>query len=88
MGPAAAERWPAFHEATRRVNAKPGSIGGESHVPLVAPLAMTSRSTSSTTPASVPLAKAAAEPNRVNWRRPELYGPLVQGEPFTGHFNK
>src|SRR5262245_12370235 len=28
------------------------------------------------------------EIDRVNWRRPELYGPLVQGTPFTGHFNK
>jgi predicted amidohydrolase len=28
------------------------------------------------------------EIDRVNWRRPELYGPLVEGEPFTGHFNK
>lgn len=27
------------------------------------------------------------EIDRVNWRRPELYGPLVEGEPFTGHFN-
>jgi predicted amidohydrolase len=30
------------------------------------------------------------EIDRVNWRRPELYGPLVEQppEPFTGHFNK
>lgn len=28
------------------------------------------------------------EIDRVNWRRPELYGPLVEGEPFAGHFNK
>ena len=28
------------------------------------------------------------EIDRVNWRRPEMYGPLVEGEPFTGHFNK
>jgi predicted amidohydrolase len=30
------------------------------------------------------------EIDRVNWRRPELYGPLVepQKEPFEGHFNK
>ena len=29
------------------------------------------------------------EIDRVNWRRPEMYGPLVQAqpEPFTGHFN-
>lgn len=25
------------------------------------------------------------EIDRVNWRRPEHYGPLVEGEPFTGH---
>jgi len=28
------------------------------------------------------------EIDRVNWRRPELYGPLVDGEPFRGHFTK
>ena len=29
------------------------------------------------------------EIDRVNWRRPERYGPLVEpGEPFTGHCNK
>ncbi|MCI0704701.1 MAG: carbon-nitrogen hydrolase family protein [Planctomycetia bacterium] len=28
------------------------------------------------------------EIDRVNWRRPEMYGPLVEGKPFTGHFNK
>ncbi len=28
------------------------------------------------------------EIDRVNWRRPELYGPLVEGTPFTGHMNK
>ena len=30
------------------------------------------------------------EIDRVNWRRPELYGPLVEPPPtpFTGHFNK
>jgi len=28
------------------------------------------------------------EIDRVNWRRPELYGPLVEGEPFKGHFNR
>jgi predicted amidohydrolase len=28
------------------------------------------------------------EIDRVNWRRPEMYGPLIQGEPFTGHFNR
>ena len=29
------------------------------------------------------------EIDRVNWRRPEMYGPLVQAQPqpFTGHFN-
>ena len=27
------------------------------------------------------------EIDRVNWRRPELYGPLVEGENFTGHQN-
>jgi predicted amidohydrolase len=27
------------------------------------------------------------EIDRVNWRRPELYTPLVEGEPFRGHFN-
>ncbi|HJZ54618.1 MAG TPA: carbon-nitrogen hydrolase family protein [Gemmataceae bacterium] len=27
------------------------------------------------------------EIDRVNWRRPELYGPLLEGKPFTGHFN-
>jgi len=30
----------------------------------------------------------AYEIDRVNWRRPELYGPLVEGEPFRGHFNR
>jgi 5-aminopentanamidase len=30
----------------------------------------------------------AYEIDRVNWRRPELYGPLIEGEPFRGHFNK
>jgi predicted amidohydrolase len=28
------------------------------------------------------------EIDRVNWRRPELYGPLVAGETFRGHFNR
>ena len=28
------------------------------------------------------------EIDRVNWRRPDLYGPLVEGEPFKGHFNR
>jgi predicted amidohydrolase len=28
------------------------------------------------------------EIDRVNWRRPELYGRLVEGEPFRGHFNR
>lgn len=28
------------------------------------------------------------EIDRVNWRRPEFYGPLVEGEPFRGHFNR
>ncbi len=28
------------------------------------------------------------EIDRVNWRRPEMYGPLVQGEEFKGHFNR
>jgi hypothetical protein len=30
------------------------------------------------------------EIDRVNWRRPDLYGPLVAPppEPFTGHRNK
>jgi 5-aminopentanamidase len=28
------------------------------------------------------------EIDRVNWRRPEMYGPLLEGTPFTGHFNK
>jgi predicted amidohydrolase len=28
------------------------------------------------------------EIDRVNWRRPEMYGPLVEGTSFTGHFNK
>jgi predicted amidohydrolase len=28
------------------------------------------------------------EIDRVNWRRPEMYGPLLEGAPFTGHFNK
>ncbi|HEY3787506.1 MAG TPA: carbon-nitrogen hydrolase family protein, partial [Urbifossiella sp.] len=28
------------------------------------------------------------EIDRVNWRRPEMYGPLLQGEPFTGHSNR
>jgi 5-aminopentanamidase len=27
------------------------------------------------------------EIDRVNWRRPDLYGPLAEGEPFGGHFN-
>jgi predicted amidohydrolase len=27
------------------------------------------------------------EIDRVNWRRPDLYGLLVAGEPFKGHFN-
>jgi predicted amidohydrolase len=27
------------------------------------------------------------EIDRVNWRRPEMYGALVEGEPFRGHFN-
>jgi 5-aminopentanamidase len=30
----------------------------------------------------------AYEIDRVNWRRPEMYGRLTQGEPFTGHFNR
>ena len=28
------------------------------------------------------------EIDRVNWRRPEMYGPLVEGNSFTGHSNK
>jgi predicted amidohydrolase len=28
------------------------------------------------------------EIDRVNWRRPDLYGPLVAGEPFHGHLNR
>jgi predicted amidohydrolase len=28
------------------------------------------------------------EIDRVNWRRPELYGPLVEGETFRGHYNQ
>ena len=28
------------------------------------------------------------EIDRVNWRRPEMYGPLVEGEPFRGHFRR
>jgi hypothetical protein len=30
------------------------------------------------------------EIDRVNWRRPDLYGPLVEPQqaPFTGHQNK
>jgi len=28
------------------------------------------------------------EIDRVNWRRPEMYGPLLQGEPFRGHQNR
>jgi hypothetical protein len=29
------------------------------------------------------------EIDRVNWRRPELYGPLVENPGrFTGHYNK
>ena len=28
------------------------------------------------------------EIDRVNWRRPELYGPLLEGTPFTGHQNR
>lgn len=28
------------------------------------------------------------EVDRVNWRRPDLYGPLVQGTPFAGHQNQ
>jgi predicted amidohydrolase len=28
------------------------------------------------------------EIDRVNWRRPDLYGPLVAGEPFRGHMNR
>lgn len=27
------------------------------------------------------------EIDRVNWRRPDMYGPLLGGAPFTGHFN-
>lgn len=27
------------------------------------------------------------EIDRVNWRRPEFYGPLIEGQPFRGHFN-
>jgi predicted amidohydrolase len=28
------------------------------------------------------------EIDRVNWRRPDLYGPLLEGTPFTGHQNR
>lgn len=28
------------------------------------------------------------EIDRVNWRRPDLYGPLVEGNPFRGHSNR
>jgi predicted amidohydrolase len=28
------------------------------------------------------------EIDRVNWRRPEMYGPLLEGQAFTGHQNK
>jgi predicted amidohydrolase len=28
------------------------------------------------------------EIDRVNWRRPDVYGPLVEGDVFGGHFNK
>jgi hypothetical protein len=28
------------------------------------------------------------EIDRVNWRRPEMYGPLVEGTIFTGHQNR
>lgn len=28
------------------------------------------------------------EIDRVNWRRPDLYGPLLEGDSFGGHFNK
>lgn len=28
------------------------------------------------------------EIDRVNWRRPEMYAPLLEGTPFTGHQNK
>jgi predicted amidohydrolase len=28
------------------------------------------------------------EIDRVNWRRPELYHPLIEGESFGGHFNR
>ena len=28
------------------------------------------------------------EIDRVNWRRPDLYGPLLDGTPFTGHQNR
>ena len=28
------------------------------------------------------------EIDRVNWRRPDMYGPLVEGTSFAGHFNK
>lgn len=28
------------------------------------------------------------EIDRVNWRRPEMYGPLITGEPFRGHLHK
>jgi predicted amidohydrolase len=28
------------------------------------------------------------EIDRVNWRRPDLYGPLVEGQVFTGHMNR
>jgi len=30
----------------------------------------------------------AYEIDRVNWRRPEMYGPLLHGAPFTGHQNR
>lgn len=28
------------------------------------------------------------EIDRVNWRRPDMYGPLLEGTPFTGHRNR
>ena len=28
------------------------------------------------------------EIDRVNWRRPDVYGPLVEGDVFGGHFNR
>lgn len=31
-------------------------------------------------------AKGTYEIDRVNWRRPDLYGPLVEGQPFRGHY--